>query len=548
MLAAMGVVVMAGVVAGGYYAYQTYDYVQHDNDFCMSCHLMAEPYELFAKSAHRGLGCKACHQPTLMARSQMALTQVIENPQELSAHAEVPNERCTECHVDGDPAKWRLIANSAGHKAHLELPNPAPEGLSCVECHSTSVHEFAPIDRTCGRSGCHAGNTIRLGGMSGLTIHCAACHSFLAPVAADGYSVGDERTGIDMAVLPDREECLSCHVMRTLVELPDPDPHKGVCAACHNPHEQSAPAEAVRSCARTGCHTDADRLTAFHRGMQPGVLEDCTYCHQAHDFSVDGTRCLDCHEGIEDDRPTVRPRRAGQETDDATLQGAFASPLHAPLATAAQGVLGVGLGWWAHVPQGQEGPTFRHSQHRGVECQSCHESEGEHGGLKVRTLSDCRTCHHRAPVSTSCGRCHDAGDAPQRTFETNVTVDFSVGQSEQTRVMAFPHARHAVLPCGMCHTQGLRLAAEARCAACHGARHDPEHDCAACHQAAPTSAHPPSKAHVTCTGTGCHEEMPFESVPRTRSVCLGCHQDMRDHRPERPCVECHTLPAPRVEG
>jgi nitrate/TMAO reductase-like tetraheme cytochrome c subunit len=553
MLALVGVVVAAGVGGGGFYAYQTYDYVQHDNDFCMSCHLMAEPYELFAQSAHRGLGCKACHQPTLMARSQMALTQVIENPEEISAHAEVPNARCTECHVDGDPEKWRVIANSAGHKAHLESDDPALDGLSCVECHSTSVHEFAPIDRTCGQSQCHADTEIQLGGMSDLTIHCAACHSFVAPVATDTDVIGGERTGIDMAILPDQGECLSCHVMRTLVELPDPDPHRGVCAACHNPHVQSDPSEAGQSCARSGCHTDADELTAFHRGMQPGVLEDCMYCHQAHDFSVDGARCLDCHEGINEDRPTLAPRRGGTTTADTVPVGvsssAFAPQDPAVGSAVHDPILGAGIGWWTHAPQDQEGPTFRHSQHRSVECGSCHVSAEEHGGLAVRTLNDCRACHHTAPVSNSCGSCHDSDDAPSATFQQTVAVSFSVGAPDQSREMTFPHEPHGVLPCGMCHTEGVRLVAvDVDCASCHAIHHRPDNDCASCHEAAPVDAHPPSEAHVTCSGAACHQDVPFESVPRTRTVCLGCHQDRRDHNPNRVCAECHTLPAPRADG
>ncbi|HKJ92104.1 MAG TPA: NapC/NirT family cytochrome c, partial [Longimicrobiales bacterium] len=85
------VVVAAGVVGAAVALYRTYNYVQHDNDFCMSCHLMSEPYSRFARSAHRGLGCKACHQPTFAVRSKMALTQILEQPKELTVHAEVPN-------------------------------------------------------------------------------------------------------------------------------------------------------------------------------------------------------------------------------------------------------------------------------------------------------------------------------------------------------------------------------------------------------------------------------------------------------------------------
>ena len=79
-LAVSGVLITVSAGAGGYYAYRAYDYVEHDNDFCMSCHLMEEPFEQFSVSSHRGLGCKACHQPTLIGRSQMALTQILESP------------------------------------------------------------------------------------------------------------------------------------------------------------------------------------------------------------------------------------------------------------------------------------------------------------------------------------------------------------------------------------------------------------------------------------------------------------------------------------
>jgi nitrate/TMAO reductase-like tetraheme cytochrome c subunit len=549
LLALIGVVVAAGVGAGGFYAYQTYDYVQHDNDFCMSCHLMSEPYELFAESAHQGLGCKACHQPTLVQRSAMALTQIVENPEEISAHAEVPNERCRECHVEGDPEKWRIIANSAGHKAHLESDDPRLSGLQCVECHSTSVHEFAPIDRTCAQSGCHEDRRLQLAGMSDLTIHCAACHSFVAPVVPDSMVVGSGRSGIDAAVLPDTEECFSCHVMRTLVAMPDPDPHRGSCAACHNPHEQAEPADAVESCTNAGCHTDVDRVTPMHRGMQPGILEDCTYCHQAHDFSVDGARCLDCHTGIENDSLAISLPSRDVPAEEPDTSASAAMPRALVPSPATDPVLGVGIGWWAHPPRFQEtrgGPRFNHSQHRQVECGNCHSSTEEHGGLTVRTLSDCRGCHHTRPVASSCARCHEAQDAPNRTFQVTQSVSFSVGTSDPSRVMSFPHGTHAQLDCATCHTEGLRLLPTGvDCASCHEIHHDPENDCASCHRAAPVSAHPPSEAHVTCSGSGCHQAAPFQSVPRTRMVCLGCHQTMRDHRPGQVCAECHTLPSPR---
>jgi len=554
-LAVVGVIIVAGVSGGGFYAYQTYDYVQHDNDFCMSCHLMQQPYEMFAQSAHQGLGCKACHQPTLVARSAMALTQIIENPEEIDAHAEVPNERCANCHIKGDPAKWRLIANSAGHKVHLESDDPSLEGLQCVECHSTSVHEFAPIDRTCSQSGCHEDKSIKLGKMSNLTIHCAACHSFLAPVdgqeATNTGSVLANR--LDAAILPDQEECLSCHAMREKVQMPRPDPHRGVCAACHNPHTQSTPIEAVHSCANAGCHTDAAQATPMHRGLQPGVLEDCTYCHKAHDFKVSGQMCITCHQGVERDSLSVqRPQHA--DTVPAPDPGQVG---HLPVSLGLPGMgglspVGVGVGWWSHdapLQAAQERPRFLHSQHKAVICTNCHVNTESHGGLKVVTLNDCRSCHHQAPLANDCSRCHTSADAPSRSFRATRPMDLSVGRSDPQRAMNFPHETHKDLKCGSCHTEGLtRDASAVDCASCHEDHHDPGNDCMSCHKQAPSSAHPPAEAHVTCAGAGCHANPPFEVAPRSRTSCLVCHQSMKDHRPGRECADCHTLPSPRGAG
>lgn len=534
-LAVIGLGVLAAVAAGGFYAYRTYDYVQHDNDFCMSCHLMQQPYELFAQSAHQGLGCKACHQPTLMARTQMALTQIVENPGEISVHAEVPNERCAECHIEGDPEKWRLIANSAGHKVHLESDDPSLGGLQCVECHSTSVHEFSPVDRTCSQSGCHDDKKILLGGMSELTIHCAACHSFLAPVAAAASA--DSLDPVGSAIRPDQDECFSCHVMRELVEMPRPDPHEGVCSSCHNPHTQTTPAEAVESCATAGCHTEAEALSPMHRGMQPGVLEDCTFCHQAHDFKVDGVRCIDCHQDLDAGATGVpNPHRTGEAPPSAASQ---------PV-----GLAGVGVGWWVHeAPEAQERPRFLHTDHRVVSCTSCHTTDDSHGGLRVVTLEDCRSCHHEAPLANDCARCHASEEMPTATFRQVRPVRFSVGSADSARAMEFPHARHEGITCGTCHTRGTALsAAGVDCASCHQDHHEPASPCAACHTAPARRAHPVIESHQTCAGSACHQDPPFASVPRTRNACLVCHQTQEEHKPGRVCVECHTLPSPREGG
>jgi len=330
--------------------------------------------------------------------------------------------------------------------------------------------------------------------------------------------------------------------MRARVHIPDTDPHGGRCAWCHNPHEQSEPREAVNSCTSSGCHGAVDQLTGFHRGLRPGVVEDCLYCHKAHTFTIEGAACVSCHQAIlQDSVGVTRPKHSEGVGPQDTV--AFA-PTHPVLALG----IGTGMGGWLQEVQIQEGPRFLHSQHRTVECQNCHVSGEEHGGLAVRTLSDCRACHHAAPNSDSCDRCHDSAVAPHEAFQQTVTMSLSVGEPDRSRTVTFPHSRHADLACGTCHTRGVRLiAVNVDCGSCHEDHHRPENDCTQCHNAAPTSAHPPSEAHVTCSGSGCHSTFPFETVPRTRQVCLACHQDRQDHRPGQRCAECHTLPSPRGE-
>jgi nitrate/TMAO reductase-like tetraheme cytochrome c subunit len=549
-IVAIAAAAMCGV---GYYAYGTYDYVQHDNDFCLSCHLMQDPFERFARSAHRGLGCKACHQPTLIERSTMGLTQIVENPDSLGVHAEVPNAVCEDCHVKGDPEVWTVIASSAGHRIHLESTDSVLEGIRCVECHSTSVHEFASVDRTCAQSSCHVESTVRLGAMSDLTIHCVACHSFSEPTPA-----GDGAAEFQAALAPDRDTCLSCHEMRVLVEMPDPDPHGGSCAACHNPHTQDTPADAAETCASAGCHDSAEGLTPFHEGVADHVGVDCLYCHQAHDFAVDGSNCTACHTRILEDDPSVPRGRGGGAgaiaVPDPPRRAAVrqaALTLHAdvaPFAAWSAAVPGMSTPRGAPTAQGaptsQEAPTFLHSRHADYACTDCHSSATTHGAVTVSTIEGCRDCHHTERVDQTCASCHE--ESGSTTDPHPVAQTFRLLGGEVQRIVPFDHGRHGSEDCATCHTEGLGLSAAPQvCASCHEDHHEPERACMSCHEPVPAEAHPIERAHVTCTGSGCHTDGPFTTVPRTRQVCLGCHQDLVDHRPEEPnCAQCHALPDP----
>jgi nitrate/TMAO reductase-like tetraheme cytochrome c subunit len=532
-LVVLGVVVVGLMSTGGYYAYQTYDFVEHDNEFCLSCHLMVDPYERFARSAHQDLGCKDCHQPTLIQRSRMGLTQFVDAPDSLSAHAYVPNGLCASCHIDGDPERWEVVAATAGHRVHLESDDPALQGLQCVECHSSSLHEFAATDQTCAQSGCHTDSGIQLGAMSDLTIHCASCHGF-------NVGVSDESADAAFAALaPDMDTCLSCHAMQTVAAMPADDPHDGTCASCHNPHTQATPEEAATSCASARCHADAEELTPFHRGIAADVAADCMYCHQAHGFQVDGQNCLACHQDVFEDDASSDARA------HADAAGVMPSPMVQITRSEPQASEALGTALLQATTR-QEVPGFRHSEHRDLACADCHTSELEHGALTVNTLADCRSCHHSETVAADCVACHQEGSAGGTggALEVHRDLVLSVG-ARPARALPFDHARHEDLSCSSCHTEGPdRSASAADCASCHEPHHEATATCASCHTPAAAGAHRRETAHVGCGGSGCHQDLPFEALERTRTVCLVCHQDQVDHRPDGDCADCHAMTGP----
>lgn len=549
LLVVLGAGLAAVAVWAGVELYRTYDYIQHDNDFCLSCHLMVDPFERFSRSAHRDLGCKACHRPTIVTRSTMALTQIIENPDSLQAHAEVPNAVCIECHVEGNPEEWRNVAASAGHRVHLESEDASLSELECVQCHSTSVHEFTATDQTCGQAGCHENQRIQLGEMGKLTIHCATCHAFNATVASDAPD------SVQLALQPQREECLSCHAMRErLADFPlaQDDPHDGMCGACHNPHEQAEPRQAFESCATAGCHAQPDTLTPFHRGLDPGVLQTCSRCHDAHTFHAEGRECRACHTNVAEPAQVT-----GTSPSPHRPFGLSPAKPVGPVGAARSEVVQRGLRLLASLvlparaaaqqPERAAPLDFDHARHTQIDCLACHSVENSHGQITVTGFNDCRECHHTGSTAQPCTRCHAASDAPGRAYDVRRAFQPSVGRAEN-RTWRFDHQSHAQVACAQCHREGLALsAARVNCDACHDEHHEPDNNCLVCHETPARGAHT-RNAHLTCAGAGCHSAAPVNAAQRTRNLCLSCHQDMTDHQRGRVCVDCHALPAPRASA
>ena len=517
---ALGSIVLLVAVVSSVGMYRVYDFVQHDNQFCTGCHLMQGPYERFEKSEHRGLGCKACHRPNIWERSTMGMIQIIERPDSLTRHAEVPSETCAECHVDGNPEEWKLISQSAGHRAHLESTDPKLAKIECLTCHGAGVHDFASSDQTCGQSECHQDTKIQLGSMSKLTTHCASCHDFNRPVAADV-----KPDSARASLRPARNDCFGCHEMRDKLvnQLPEDEPHGAVCGTCHNPHEQETPQAAVLSCASGTCHQQLDTVSAMHRELGMGVLENCTTCHSAHNWKVKGTECASCHEPEELDNPTGKPiKRLHTTAQQQTALDMVFAPTKLLLSLLAE-------------------PPFRHKPHASVSCKSCHESDDGHGSVKIKTAADCQGCHHSAANRARCSSCHTRNELSgtvRRTFSWKL----SVWPAPRERTLEFAHARHTKNECQSCHKPEATLRTTTSCTSCHTEHHDAGQTCTSCHTNVKDIKEHDNKVHLSCTTAGCHQDKTTATLRTQRNVCLACHTDQVTHQPSGDCATCHMIP------
>ncbi|MDH5642820.1 MAG: NapC/NirT family cytochrome c, partial [Gemmatimonadota bacterium] len=58
---AIAVVTGFVVITAGTTGAVSWNYMQHDNDFCTGCHVMGEAYQRFTASEHDTLNCHDCH-------------------------------------------------------------------------------------------------------------------------------------------------------------------------------------------------------------------------------------------------------------------------------------------------------------------------------------------------------------------------------------------------------------------------------------------------------------------------------------------------------
>jgi hypothetical protein len=521
----------------------SWNYMQHDNAFCTGCHIMKGPFQRFAGSKHDSLSCHNCHQQSIFASTRQLYLWVADRPEKISMHSKVPTRVCAACHVQGnrEKEKWKRIATTAGHRVHLESDSSALKDVQCTTCHGLEVHRFVPVDSTCGQSGCHIGTEIRLGKMAGQTgFHCIACHQFTADVPL--LATRDSAAG---TLRPGAHECLGCHEMRAKLADFDParDPHRQTCGMCHNPHEQTRPADALKSCASAGCHSDW-RDEPFHTGApHRGVAQRCTLCHQPHGAKVDASDCAGCHAAVKDrSRGRVHPPQAFDTTgalrrtsrvDPREPEGRGKGDAHPPRA--------------APVPRSllpAPADSFQHDRHKQLACLTCHVTTRANARLTFEPPRGCQICHHQAPATSDCASCHAANEL-RETRPTTVTV--AVGDhAPRARAVAFAHTAHASIRCAACHTVPVSLDPNApvtACTACHEDHHQARRDCTGCHAVDVNAAHADSSnAHVACAA--CHRETTVARLVPDRGLCLTCHTPQREHYTDRECTTCHLQATP----
>ncbi|MDZ4673050.1 MAG: hypothetical protein SGI84_01265 [Gemmatimonadota bacterium] len=527
----------------------SWNYMEHENAFCVGCHIMEGPWNKFSSDAgkHSDLECHDCHKQSLYASTRQLVLWVANRPEEIPAHAPVPNERCESCHAQDHAESWTKVVRTAGHRTHLESDSTALKDVLCVTCHGKEVHAFIPANETCGTSGCHENLEIRLGKMAlQTTLHCNQCHQFTAevPLLATRDSAAN-------TLRPGSQQCLGCHEMQQILATFDPskDPHGGSCGTCHNPHTQETPQAAGQTCTTAGCHANW-RETPFHTGTSHRrVGEQCLTCHNPHAAKVDASDCVACHTTVTNKYGALRVRPLPFDTTRALR------PIARHESLLDEPVRGKGDVPPPDLPpsprpaelQPAKADSFPHPRHSSLACITCHVAPNQPTGrLTFLAPRGCQICHHQRAETNNCATCHQPGE-----LGTSLALTIPIATKDKAprpRAVSFAHDTHTALRCQQCHTQPVSLAPTAAvrtCADCHADHHTAQRNCASCHTGAELrTAHAENIAATHQACDACHTSSTVALLTPDRSFCVTCHQPQVDHYARRECTTCHFLLAP----
>jgi hypothetical protein len=499
------------------------------DDDCNQCHSSGKQVDAQkCLACHKDLGAKISAGRGLHGRSYKG-------------------KACEECHVEHNGRNYKLVRWPGGAMESLDHKDTGwpLEGAhtqpSCSKCHTQTTkggkQTFLAARTDCGS--CHKdAHQGRLGAT------CQQCHNVKKWEEVDLQKFDHAKTRYPLTGAHTTVDCAKCHgTPAKYAPL-----QFGTCDSCHkDPHVGQFPSKPCTKCHETSSwNTGADSafskdhpklsLGGGHAGVKcekchdkgnakpPSKGSTCVACHpQVHEAKF-GNKCEQCHKSI---RWLGLPRDVGLAAHDKTKY-----PLE-------------GL----HVQ---------------VDCAKCHSpKKPENERYRRLAIDACSRCHadpHQgelAALGKDCASCH--------TVRGYKPTTFTVADHARTK---YPlDGRHAVTPCGSCHTTAsprvdLRVGKSA-CAECHQNPHGDQFaaemqkgGCGQCHTSdrwqqakIDHSTFPLRGAHARTACERCHgavekgaQPAAFRGVPRT---CDGCHEDQhagqfRASEPKKACEHCHT--------
>lgn len=187
---------------------------------------------------------------------------------------------------------------------------------------------------------------------------------------------------------------------------------------------------------------------------------------------------------------------------------------------------------------------FRHISHDDLPCRGCHGSGATHRVTLVRNARDCATCHHDPQRGLTCTNCHSSGSLGGDR-RASLSIHLAVDSAPRTRDVAFQHDPHIAVNSGVtcrdCHSTDVTLARNRECSTCHTEHHTARAECTTCHTPPRDGAHDAS-VHLSCATGSCHSPERAPSPTLSRTLCVYCHAEQRDHEPGGSCAACHRIP------
>ncbi|MBI4124587.1 MAG: hypothetical protein HY466_01475 [Deltaproteobacteria bacterium] len=194
-----------GLLGAGYY------YVEHNPNFCVTCHTMEEPFQRWKQGSHAMVNCHDCHKQSKIESLHQVWMYLTQRPDQVVHHPHLDHAICAQCHMT-QKQHWHDIRETAGHKVHFERG-----GIECLDCHGLGIHDIARPEGVC--VNCHTDKADMHNRMA--FMQCTQCHRFLAK--------GELK--------PTAEVCKSCHDKIKRTGEHPPVSAETDCLICHRPHQ-----------------------------------------------------------------------------------------------------------------------------------------------------------------------------------------------------------------------------------------------------------------------------------------------------------------------